>query len=169
LARGVAHWPQNLFSGGLVAPQDWQIAASGSAHWPQNLMPTGFSAWHRGHCNVRSPGGLSRWRSERLAEPSVGPLVGQARPAVGERSRSVVHRAPPCTALKVGEGGPSAGRGTQPCVRVIWPARSPRIASGRNSPDCRIHWAHDYTFPTCASAALDRPPASRGCISRDKA
>src|SRR5690349_7038908 len=47
---GAAHWPQNLFSGGLAAPQDGQVAASGEAHSPQNFMPRGFSCWHRGHC-----------------------------------------------------------------------------------------------------------------------
>jgi hypothetical protein len=56
LPSGAAHWPQNLFSGGLVAPQEWQTAAKGAAHWPQNLMPAGFSAWHRAHRMAGLPG-----------------------------------------------------------------------------------------------------------------
>ena len=37
--NGAAHWPQNLFSGGLLAPHDAQTAARRAAHWPQNFMP----------------------------------------------------------------------------------------------------------------------------------
>ena len=47
-SSGAAHCPQNLWPGGLAAPQDEQTDASGAAHWPQNVMPAGFSAWHRG-------------------------------------------------------------------------------------------------------------------------
>src|SRR6185503_18436793 len=52
---GAAHWPQNLFSGGLAAPQDEQVAASGAAHSPQNFIAGGFSCWHRGHFMPRDP------------------------------------------------------------------------------------------------------------------
>jgi hypothetical protein len=72
---GVAHWPQNLFSGGFAAPQDGQVAASGAAHSPQNFMPGGFSCWHRGHCmpqtsqriragNGRTGGASLVWQAE---------------------------------------------------------------------------------------------------------
>jgi hypothetical protein len=44
---GAAHWPQNLFSGGLAVPQDGQVAASGPAHSPQNFMPGRFSCGTR--------------------------------------------------------------------------------------------------------------------------
>src|ERR1700730_6279042 len=36
---GVAHWPQNLFSGGLAVPQDGQVAARGGARSPHDLAP----------------------------------------------------------------------------------------------------------------------------------
>src|SRR5688572_8978590 len=49
LSSDTAHCPQNLFSGGLPAPHDGQIAISGAAHWPQNRAPEGFSIWHWGH------------------------------------------------------------------------------------------------------------------------
>src|SRR5207253_11316601 len=55
LASGAAHWPQNLFSGALLAPHDGQTEASGAAHWPQNFVPGGFSAWHRGHFMPEPP------------------------------------------------------------------------------------------------------------------
>lgn len=48
LAIGVAHWPQNLCSGGLLAPQEGQRETSGVAHCPQNFMPAG-------HCSLQPP------------------------------------------------------------------------------------------------------------------
>ena len=74
---GAAHWPQNLFSGGLAVPQDGQVAASGAAHSPQNFMPGGFSCWHRGHCTPRPPNKPDRDRSDRLDEGSLSTDRGQ--------------------------------------------------------------------------------------------
>src|SRR5262245_50236484 len=47
--RGAAHWPQNLLSGGLAAPQLGQVELSGAAHCPQNFIPAKLSCWHREH------------------------------------------------------------------------------------------------------------------------
>src|SRR2546425_619076 len=66
---GVAHWPQNLFSGGLVAPQEGQVV-SGAAHSPQNFVPVGLSCWHRGHfmpSPSRGPGLESSHRCRELS------------------------------------------------------------------------------------------------------
>jgi hypothetical protein len=74
---GAAHWPQNLFSGGLAVPQDGQVAASGAAHSPQNFMPGRFSCWHRGHCMPRPPNKPDRDTSDRLDEDSLSTDRGQ--------------------------------------------------------------------------------------------
>ena len=66
---GAAHWPQNLFSAGLLAPHARHTDASAAAHWPQNLVPEGFSAWHRGQVTPGSPG--NRGSEGGTVEPRV--------------------------------------------------------------------------------------------------
>src|SRR6266481_2071443 len=86
---GAAHWPQNLFSGGLAAPQDGQVAARGEAHSPQNFMPVGFSWWHRGHCIPRPPSEPGRERSDRWRELMlVGPEGSRRARADASRTDS---------------------------------------------------------------------------------
>jgi hypothetical protein len=43
-ASGIPHSPQNFCPGGLVAPQDEQVAARPLPHSPQNFCPSGFCA-----------------------------------------------------------------------------------------------------------------------------
>ena len=75
--RDAAQCPQNLFSGGLAAPQAGQVEASGVAHSPQNLMPARFSCWHRGHCIPGPPSKPDRERSDGWHEGSLGVRGGQ--------------------------------------------------------------------------------------------
>ena len=74
---GAAHWPQNLFSGGLAAPQDGQVEASGAAHSPQNFMPVAFSCWHRRHFMPSPSGESGRERSDGCRELSLAGGRGQ--------------------------------------------------------------------------------------------
>jgi hypothetical protein len=43
LTSGAPHWPQNLFSAGLIVLQEPQRKGNGAPHWPQNRAPERFS------------------------------------------------------------------------------------------------------------------------------